>query len=119
MRLYHSFLGWEGSPTKIDREQLAPLFERLSTGEPSFLEVRLWDVERKLCLQSFHDAGAAVTCAKFGFGGSGDQVLVASSWDSSLNLWDASRRSKMEQDSPFFPGENNLGNSWFCEKNDG
>ncbi|CAJ1407666.1 unnamed protein product [Effrenium voratum] len=52
--------------------------------------VRLWDVERKLCLQSFHDAGAAVTCAKFGFGGggSGDQVLVASSWDSSLNLWD-------------------------------
>jgi len=47
--------------------------------------VRLWDVEKKSCLQTFYDSASSITCTKFGLG---DSIIVASSWDSSINIWD-------------------------------
>jgi len=36
-------------------------------------------------LRVWHDCGASVTCTRFG---SGEGAVVASTWDSSINLWD-------------------------------
>lgn len=48
--------------------------------------VMLWDTERRSAVKVWHDCGASITCVRFG---PGEGIIAASTWDSSINLWDA------------------------------